>query len=189
MRELSPWSICAEYPWENFLPVLETWTSSVSWNSFEVRMWEPLAWLALQSNQSQLVEWMGERAMHISYGGPALSSMSVSHDDLGNGPWCFKVGIKPHIRSVRGLGLKEGGRALSSSEWALCDFRRGTRTQTQAANQALCETFGNVTVCTFEVWGCCSWPHGESTKEIVSLATSLEKHNPYFLQGLLTRQH
>ena len=30
---------------------------------------------------------------------------------------------------------------------------------------------------------------GESTKESVSLATFLEKHKPFFLRGLLTRQH
>lgn len=76
------------------------------------------------------------------------------------------------------------------SKWAQGGFRRGMRTQTQGPNQALCETFGDVTFCTFDVWCCCAHDlTGESTKGSVSLASSLEKHNPCFLQGLLTRQH
>lgn len=70
---------------------------------------------------------MGERVMYILFGGLVLLLMFVLYDDFGNGFWCFKVGIKSYIRSVRGLGFKEGGRVLFSFEWVLCDFRRGMR--------------------------------------------------------------
>ena len=70
--------------------------------------------------------------------------------------WCFKAGMKLSIRSVQGLRLKEATWALSSCEWAVCDFGRGMRTQTQKANQASREMFGSVSTCTFDTCGRCS---------------------------------
>lgn len=63
------------------------------------------------------------------------------------------------------------------------------RTQTPAANQALCETFV-VPLSALLMYGVIVHDlTGESTKDSASLATFPEKHNPFFLQGLLTRQH
>ena len=70
--------------------------------------------------------------------------------------------MKLSIRSVQGLRLKEARWALSSCEWAVCDFPRGMRTQTQKANQASCEMFGSVTTSLLtrvgaapDLTGCC----------------------------------
>ena len=168
--KLSSQSICAKYPCENFLQTFETWTSSLSWNPSEVGIWEPWASLACHSNQPQLAEWLGETALHISRAGPTLlCNVCASWEDLGNWSWCFKAGIKLNIRSVQELRFREARRALSSSEWSVCEFRRGMRTKTQGANQALCETFGSVTVCAFDVWACCSWPRqGKYKRECLS---------------------
>lgn len=70
----------------------------------------------------------------------------------------WKTGIKLHVRKVQGPGSRKKRRHLSGSQWALCDFRREMRTQTQMAYRALCETFGNITICNFGVCGCCLWP-------------------------------
>lgn len=113
---------------------------------------------------------MGETALHIACAGPALPcSVWASCGDLRNWSWCFKAGMKLSIRSVQGLRLKEARWALSSCEWAVFDFGRGMRTQTREANQASCETFGSVTTWTFDMWGCCSWPHwGECKRQYFS---------------------
>lgn len=120
---------------------------------------------------------MGETALHIACAGPALPcNVWASWGDLRNWSWCFKAGMKLSIQSVLepwgcssrswgsrkqgGLCLAVNGQCVTSEEW----WEHRHRKQ---INQASCETFGSVTTWTFDMWGCCSWPHwGECERHI-----------------------
>lgn len=130
--ELFPWCICAKHPHANFLQTLQARSSSLSWNPSEVGMWEAVASLARHATQLQLVEWMGEMAYILCSPGFLMQYLCLWKTDPGVWPWgclgnwpCFKAGIKPHFRTVQGLGFTEARRALSRSERLYSTLKEG----------------------------------------------------------------
>lgn len=115
MPELFPGSACAKYPYDYFLQVLETWTSSFFRSPLEVGRWEALASLAWHSDQLQSAGCGGDRATHVSHVGQALScNACVSQGELGKWTWCFKAGINRISGLARGWDWrKQAGLCLA----------------------------------------------------------------------------